>query len=171
MEVDKPYQKILEFNKILIEDFQYSDNCISEEKENIFKNMMEKLKNKSQHDSLIFEDNELELFFLNILLWPIDNLIPVLDLSRMFLLMKSIDKDFSNNFYKTKIYLRILECLEKGSINHKIISLRVLNNFFKGPRGIEFMETKASEIIPILTKFVKESHKGIRSAIAGICLK
>jgi hypothetical protein len=171
LEVDKPYQKILEFNKILIEDFQYADNCISEEKENIFKNMIEKLKNKSQHETLIFEDNELELFFLHILLWPIDYLIPVLDLCRMFLLTKCIDKDFSNNFYKTKIYLRILECLEKGSLNHKIISLRILNNFFKGPRGIEFMETNGSIIIPNLIKFVNENHKGIRSAIAGICLK
>merc|ERR1719362_638054 len=88
----------------------------------------------------------------------------------MFLLLNCVDKDFSNNFYKTKIYLRILECFEKGAINHKLISLRILNNFFKGPRGIEFMETKINEIMPILGKLLNESHKGLRSAIAGIFL-
>lgn len=161
----------MEFNKILLEDFQFADQCIPDEKEDLFKNMVEKVKDKSQHDSIIFEDNELELFFLNILTWPLENLVPILDMCRMFLLLKCVDKDFSNNFYKTKIYLRILECFEKGTTPHKLISLRVLNNFFKGPRGIEFMETKAPEIIPHLLKLANETHKGIRSAIAGICLK
>ena len=119
MELERPYQKVLEFNKILLEDFQFADKCIPEDKENVFKNMIDKVKDKSQHDTIIFEDNELELFFNNILTWPIEQLIPVLDLCRMFLLLKCVDKDYSNNFYKTKIYIRILECLEKGTIKIK----------------------------------------------------
>jgi len=82
-----------------------------------------------------------------------------------------MDKDYSNNYWKHQIYHRILECLEKGQQNHKILSLRILNNFFKGPRGCEMMESKLPELLPILANFKNEANKSIRSAISGILMK
>jgi len=169
--LDKPFQKILELNKTLSEDHQYSDYCLNDERTKTLENMVNKVKDKSQHDSVIFDDNEIELFFFNILKWPLDHLIPILDLSRMFCLLKFMDKDFSNNYWKHQIYNRIKECFQNGQINHKILSLRILNNFFKGPRGCEMMESKLSELLPILQKLKDESNKNIKSAIAGILLK
>ena len=133
--------------------------------------MINKVKDKSLHELATFEDNEIDLFFFNVLKWPLAQLIPVLDLCRMFCLMKFIEKDFSNNYWKHQIYNRILECFEKGKQNHKILSLRILNNFFKGPRGCEMMESKLSELLPILVTLKNETNKSIRSAIAGIFMK
>lgn len=133
--------------------------------------MINKVKDKSQHDLATFEDDEIELFFFNVLKWPLAQLIPVLDLCRMFCLLKFMDKDYSNNYWKHQIYNRILECLQNGQQNHKILSLRILNNFFKGPRGCEMMESKLSELLPILATFKNETIKSLRSAIAGILMK
>lgn len=133
--------------------------------------MVNKVKDKSQHDLITFDDEEIELFFFNVLKWPLAQLIPVLDLCRMFCTLKFMDKDYSNNYWKHQIYHRILECFEKGQQNHKILSLRILNNFFKGPRGCEMMEGKLSELLPILALFKNETNKSIRSAISGILMK
>ncbi len=133
--------------------------------------MINKLKDKSQHDLVAFDDDEIDLFFFNVLKWPLPQLIPVLDLCRMFCLVKFMDRDFSNNYWKHQIYNRILECLNSGQMNHKILSLRILNNFFKGPRGCEMMESKINEILPYLEVYKNESNKSIRSAISGILMK
>lgn len=133
--------------------------------------MINKVKDKSQHDFVTFDDEEIDLFFFNVLKWPLPQLIPVLDLCRMFCLLKFMDKDFSNNYWKHQIYNRILECLQEGQMNHKILSLRILNNFFKGPRGCEMMESKINEILPFLAVYKNESNKSLRSAISGILMK
>ena len=171
MELDKPFQKISEFNQVLLEDLQYSDYCLNEEKTKILERMINKVKDKSQHEFVTFEDDEIELFFFNVLKWPLAQLIPVLDLCRMLCLLKFMDKDYSNNYWKHQIYHRILECFEKGQLNHKILSLRIMNNFFKGPRGCEMMESKLAELLPILATFRNESNKSVRSAISGILMK
>lgn len=161
----------MEFNKILLEDGQYADNCLDDERTTLFNSILEKIRNKSHHETTILEDNEIELFFFNILTWPMANLIPVLDVSRMLLLLKCVDKDFSNNYYKTQIFNRVVECLTKGENPHKIISLRILNNMFKGPRGCEMMESKLKELLPILNTLKNTTNISIRSAMAGLLLK
>ena len=154
-----------------MEDLQFSDYCLDDKRKLLFQGMIDKLRFKYQYDTLTFEDEEINLFFSNILNWPLEQLAPILDLSRIMLLVKFIDKDYSNNVYKLKIFNRVIECLEKGQTPHKILSLRILNNMFNGPRGIEFMTTKISEVLLKLEQFKNETHKGIRSAICGLFLK
>lgn len=103
--------------------------------------------------------------------WPIEHLIPYLDIFRMFLLHPRSQDIFRKIGGGIQEYTRFLDILNKGNDTVKTLVLRVFNNLFIHDSNRLFVIDKRQEILDNASSYVDSGNKNIRSAVAALLFK
>lgn len=132
---------------------------------------MDNIKKTQFYHCSTFSENELNTFTKILGSWPLEHIIPYLDIFRMFLLHPRSNELFKKLGGGIQEYTRFLQILNNGTDNQKILVLRILNNFFNAEGGRLLALSKRQEILDNASNYLDSSNKNIRSAIVGLIFK
>jgi len=161
-------KKLFEFNQALTD----SGNTLAldEAKIKILSKLLEILGNKAFYHSTKFTQADCDLLQYTLLKWPDANLLPVLDLLRVFVLHPDsrVSIGVDNGDYQIRRTTEILTTSSADS--HRFLVLRYLSNMFKNDETRRVMASNRAVVLSAIAQVIQCDHKQVRLGVATVLL-
>ena len=169
LNTEGPLKKIIEFNSTLIAN--NDTGALSNSQLEAIKNLLKTLGSVQFYHTSNFNPSELELFFKAFTNWPMDYLLPILDIFRMFLLHPRSNDVFQKIGGGVGEIAFILNVLKSENGILQTLVLRSLNNMFINEASRTYMIDKRQEMLDNVSVFIDSESKNIRAGVIGLLLK
>jgi hypothetical protein len=166
MNIEGPYKKIVELGS------KIEDQNLAIGNEKTLKSLLEKISQSQFYHSSTFTDVELALL-IRLSKWPLESLIPFLDVMRMYLVHPASHVLFNNvnKHNAEEIYSKLIEVLKNGSDTQKILVLRIFNNMFIHDLNRTYMTGKRQDVLDNASVYLDSENSNIRSAVVALLFK
>ncbi len=145
--------------------------CFSEAEKSFFKRFSDVLKNTQFYHNSTIEEKDFNLLTAKLTTWPNEYVMPFLDYFRMFLLHPRSHDFFKKTGSGLAELGSLLERYKNGSDNIKIITLRILLNYFYYEYPRVFIAGRRQSVLELVSIVLDSENKNIRSGIASLLYK
>ncbi len=167
--VEGPIKKIEEINQNLIN--ANNPRQLSQPQLTQLFSLLKSIGNTAFYHNTNFTQNETQTLTHVLTNWSNEELIPILDTYRMFLIHPRSNDIFNKLGGGMQDYTILLEKLKNGPNVQIILALRNLNNFFNNETSRLFITEKRQSVLDTASVHLDSENKLIRSAFASLLYK
>jgi hypothetical protein len=167
--IDGPLKKIIEFNATFDKSAPF---YLTEIEVKAIKTMLETIKNSQFYHTSMFSEPEINIMHKKLGYFPEENIIPYLDIFRMFFLHPRSQDMFKKMGGGFAEYARLTELLKNTSYeNVRVLCLRVISNMFMHEATRNLLSAKRSEIFDVLANFIDNENKLVKGSLISVFFK
>ena len=170
--VDNPLKKITEFNNIMKADPKLKPSALVSYEEGALSSLLQTLKNTSTYHLNKIGDNHFDLMNNRLMKWPLEYMLPVIDVVRMILLHPTSQAIFGTFEKGSAFFTNVIRCLRpEASDPLLIVTLRCMCNMCEGTSTSYVINKMMPIVLGQLGFIIMHKNKNVLLGASALLLK